>query len=209
MIHRHEKMERLLAESAGTVSSLVAILPDLAEIGELVSARVASGGCLQVFGNGGSAAQAQHLVAELVGRFEQERQAIPAVALTCDTSTLTSVGNDYGFEEIFARQVRALGRPGDVAFAISTSGNSLNVLRALDVARERKMHTIGLTGRTGGKMRERVDLCLCVPSDSTPRIQEAHLVISHILCGLIETSALSGKTNESSKERNLRVESKS
>lgn len=202
-------MQKTLQEFASTVSSLERILPELSEAAELVSGRVLSGGCLLVFGNGGSAAQAQHLVAELVGRFERERGAIRAVALTCDTSTLTSVGNDYGFEEIFARQIRALGWPGDVALAISTSGDSSNVLRALDAAREQKLHTIGLSGRTGGKMRERVDLCLCVPSDSTPRIQEAHLVISHILCGLIETSVISGERREPLSERNLRVESNS
>jgi D-sedoheptulose 7-phosphate isomerase len=191
-----QDMERVLAESAGTVSSLDGILPELGEAIELVSKRLRAGGCLIVFGNGGSAAQAQHLAAELVGRFEQERRSIPALALTTDPSIVTAVGNDYGFEEIFARQVRALGRPGDVALAISTSGNSPNVLRALDAAHEKNVPAIGLTGRNGGKMRDKVDICLCVPSDSTPRIQEAHLVISHILCSRIETSVISGLSRE-------------
>ncbi|MDE3137231.1 MAG: D-sedoheptulose 7-phosphate isomerase [Acidobacteriota bacterium] len=189
-------MERVLAESAGTVSSLDGILPELGEAIELVSERLRAGGCLIVFGNGGSAAQAQHLAAELVGRFEQERRSIPALALTTDPSIVTAVGNDYGFEEIFARQVRALARAGDVALAISTSGNSPNVLRALDAAREKNLSAIGLTGRNGGRMRDKVDICLCVPSDSTPRIQEAHLVISHILCSRIETSVISGLSRE-------------
>lgn len=194
----HEETERILAESVGTVTSLASILPEVGEAANLVSERVRSGGCLLVFGNGGSAAQAEHLAAELVGRFERQRERGPisAVALTSNSSVLTSVGNDYGFEEIFARQLRALGRPGDVALAISTSGNSANVLRALDAARESKLLTIGLTGRTGGQMRERVDLCLCVPSDSTPRIQEAHLVICHILCRLIESSVLPGESRD-------------
>jgi D-sedoheptulose 7-phosphate isomerase len=193
---RHEEMEKILAESAGVVSSLGGILPELGEAAELVSERLLSGGCLITFGNGGSAAQAQHLAAELVGRFEQERRSIPALALTTDPSILTAVGNDYGFEEVFARQIRALTRPGDVALAISTSGESPNVLRALDAAREKNLRTIGLTGRTGGKMRDKVDLCLCVPSDSTPRVQEAHLVIAHILCRLVETSVIPGQTHE-------------
>ena len=193
---RHVDMERILAESAGVVSSLGGILPELGEAVELVSERLGSGGCLLVFGNGGSAAQAQHVASELVGRFQHDRQPLAAVALTTDTSALTSIGNDYGFEEIFARQIRALARPGDVALAISTSGDSPNVLRALDAAREMNVPTIGLTGCKGGKMRERVDLCLCVPSDSTPRIQEAHLVIAHILCRLVETSVISGQTRE-------------
>jgi len=188
---RQEEIKRILDQSAAAVAALEGILPAVMQAGERMAERLRGGGRLLVFGNGGSAAQAQHIASELVGRFQCDRRPLPAIALTTDTSALTSIGNDYGFEEIFARQIRALGRPGDVALAISTSGESPNVLRALDAARERQMHTIGLTGRTGGKLRERVDLCLCVPSDSTPRIQEAHLVISHILCHLIETSVLS------------------
>jgi D-sedoheptulose 7-phosphate isomerase len=193
---RHKAMETALAESAKAVAAIAGILPELDRACELLSERIRAGGCVLAFGNGGSAAQAQHLAAELVGRFERDRRALPALALTTDTSALTAIGNDYGIEEIFARQIRALGRPGDVALAISTSGNSPNVLRALDAAREKNLRTIGLTGRKGGKMRERVDLCLCVPSDSTPRIQEAHLVISHILCHMVETSLLSGQPGE-------------
>jgi D-sedoheptulose 7-phosphate isomerase len=193
---RQEEMEKVLAESADTVSSLGGILPELGKAAELVSERLLSGGCLITFGNGGSAAQAQHIAAELVGRFGHDRRALAAVALTTDMSAITAIGNDYGFEEIYARQIRALAKPGDVALAISTSGNSPNVLRALDAAREKKLQTIGLTGRKGGKMRDKVDLCLCVPSDSTPRIQEAHLVISHILCSIIETSVISGLSHE-------------
>jgi D-sedoheptulose 7-phosphate isomerase len=193
---RHEALETTLAESAKAIAAITGILRELGQACELLSERIQAGGCVLAFGNGGSAAQAQHLAAELVGRFEQDRRALPALALTTDTSALTAIGNDYSFEEIFARQIRALARPGDVALAISTSGNSPNVLRALDAAREKNLRTIGLTGRKGGRMRERVDLCLCVPSDSTPRIQEAHLVISHILCHMVETSLLSGQPGE-------------
>jgi D-sedoheptulose 7-phosphate isomerase len=192
----HEEIETILAESARVIASIAGMRHELNQASELVSERIRAGNCLLAFGNGGSAAQAQHLTAELVGRFEEERRPIPALALTTDPSILTAVGNDYGFEEVFARQIHALARPGDVALAISTSGNSPNVLRALDAAREKNLRTIGLTGRKGGKMRERVDLCLCVPSDSTPRIQEAHLVISHILCHMVETSLLSGQPGE-------------
>jgi len=118
------------------------------------------------------------------------------MALTTDTSALSAIGNDYGFEDVFSRQIRAMAKPEDAALAISTSGNSLNVLRAIDVAREMGIVTIGLTGRNGGKMRERVDLCLCAPSDSTPRIQEAHLVTAHMICQIVETSLLRGSTRK-------------
>src|SRR5579864_7942948 len=130
-------------------------------------------------GNGGSAADAQHFVAELVGRYLIERKGLKAVALTTNTSALTAVGNDYGFDEIFARQIEAIGEAGDVVVAISTSGDSANILRGVEFARNAGMTTIGLTGRTGGRLRELVDVCVSVPSDLTPRIQEAHILIIH------------------------------
>ena len=183
-----EEVKSVLEEAARVQADLTQMTEELLEAGEKIGERIGAGGRLLIFGNGGSAAQAQHLAAEMVGRFEAERAPIPALELTTDSSILTAVGNDYGFEEIFARQVRGLGRAGDIVLAISTSGDSPNVLRALDVAREMSLPTIALTGRTGGKLRERVDLCLAVPSDSTPRIQEAHLVLGHILCRLIESA---------------------
>ena len=137
-------------------------------------------------GNGGSAADAQHLAAELVSRFAYDRPGLPAFALTTDTSVLTAIGNDYGYERLFARQIEAVGAAGDVFFGISTSGRSPNVLSALDVARAKGLVTIGMTGRTGGRMAERCDLLLCVPSDSTPRIQEGHIAIGHAICQIIE-----------------------
>jgi D-sedoheptulose 7-phosphate isomerase len=145
-----------------------------------------SGNKILFFGNGGSAADAQHLAAELSGRFLKERKSLSGWALTTNSSVLTAIGNDYSFDEVFARQVQGIGNPDDVAFAITTSGNSPNVLRAADVARDMKLVTVGLTGRTGGKLRSVADHCICIPSDQTPRIQEAHILTGHILCELIE-----------------------
>jgi D-sedoheptulose 7-phosphate isomerase len=146
------------------------------------------GGKVLIFGNGGSAADAQHIAAELVNRFKRDRPPIGAIALTTDTSILTSVGNDSSFEEIFEKQVRALGRAGDVVIAISTSGNSPNVLRAATAAREMGIKTIALAGRDGGKLASLADIALVVESDSTERIQETHITIGHILCEMVEES---------------------
>jgi D-sedoheptulose 7-phosphate isomerase len=139
-------------------------------------------------GNGGSAADAQHLAGELVSRFNYDRPGLPAMALTTDTSILTAIGNDYGYEQLFARQVEASGVAGDVLVAISTSGNSPNVLRALEAARARKLVTIGLTGRSGGRMEGACDILIRAPAAHTPRVQEAHIVIGHTLCALIESA---------------------
>jgi len=145
-----------------------------------------SGNKVLFFGNGGSAADAQHLAAELSGRFMKERPSLSGWALTTNASVLTAVGNDYSFDEVFARQIQGIGRRDDVAFAISTSGNSPNVLHAVNVARQSGLVTVGLTGRTGGKLASAVDRCICIPNDQTPRIQEAHILTGHILCELIE-----------------------
>ncbi|MBI3637451.1 MAG: D-sedoheptulose 7-phosphate isomerase [Candidatus Rokubacteria bacterium] len=139
-----------------------------------------------LFGNGGSAAQAQHLAAELVARYLKERPALAAIALTTDTSTLTAIGNDYGFERLFARQVEALAEPGDVAIAISTSGTSANVLAGVVAARERGCRVIGLTGAGGAELATRCDVCVVVPSATTARTQEAHLLIGHVWCEIID-----------------------
>lgn len=164
--------------------------PDLVrsvrEVAGVVAQALGDGHKLLVFGNGGSAADAQHIVAELVGRYLSERRALPAIALTVDTSILTSVANDLSFDHVFARQIEALGAPQDVALAISTSGNSPNVLLGIASARRRGLTTVGLTGRTGGKLRDAVDHCIAVPSDETPRIQESHILIGHILCEIVE-----------------------
>lgn len=144
------------------------------------------GGKLLIFGNGGSAADSQHMAAELVGRFKKERRALPAVALTTNTSTLTAIANDYGYDATFSRQVMALGRKGDVAIGISTSGNSSNVLAAISEAKALDMETISLTGGNGGKLIHASGISITVNADDTPRVQEAHITIIHILCDLIE-----------------------
>jgi D-sedoheptulose 7-phosphate isomerase len=152
----------------------------------LIARCVRGGGKLLFFGNGGSAADAQHLAAEFVGRFRIERQALPAIALTTDSSILTAVGNDYGFDQIFARQVQALGRPGDVAIGISTSGNSPNVTSAITQAAKQELKTIGLVGKDGGSLAKCVDISVTVASTNVAMIQECHITIGHILCELVE-----------------------
>ncbi len=150
------------------------------------------GGKLLIAGNGGSAADAQHFAAEMVGRFQLERKAIPAIALTTDTSILTAVGNDYGFGRVFARQVEALAQPGDLFLGISTSGQSENILQAMESARQADCRTLCLSGKDGGPMAAQADLALVVPSTETPHIQEAHLTIIHIMCKEIEQRLVAG-----------------
>ncbi len=153
------------------------------------------GGKLVLFGNGGSAADAQHVAGELVNRFLFDRPALPAIALTTDSSILTCVGNDSAFDQIFARQVEALVTPDDVVIGISTSGNSANVLTGVQAARAKGAFTIGLSGRRGGHLKNLVDLCLVVPSESTPRIQEAHITVLHIVCRLVEQRLFEGDSS--------------
>jgi len=151
-----------------------------------------SGNKILFFGNGGSAADAQHLAAELSGRFLKERPGLPGLALTTNSSVLTAIGNDYSFDDVFARQISGIGSAGDVAFAISTSGNSANVLRAVTTARDKQLMTIALTGKSGGKLRGLVDHIISIPSEQTPRIQEAHILTGHILCELIDEELFGG-----------------
>lgn len=139
-----------------------------------------------LFGNGGSAADAQHVAAEFVGRFAFDRAALPALALSVNTSCITAIGNDYGFDLVFSRQIEALGHAGDVAIGISTSGNSPNVIQAASVAKKMGLHTVALSGNGGGKLKNAVDHCICVPSNETPRIQECHILIGHIISELVE-----------------------
>jgi D-sedoheptulose 7-phosphate isomerase len=166
---------------------------DVARAADLIIASVKAGGKVMVMGNGGSAADAQHIAAELVNRLNYDRPPIAAIALTTDTSILTSVGNDSSFDELFERQLRALGRKGDVVLAISTSGNSANVLRAVAAAHELEITTIALAGRDGGKLADAVDLALIVETRSTQRIQETHITIGHILCELVEDALYGAK----------------
>jgi D-sedoheptulose 7-phosphate isomerase len=172
----HLAVARLLSDLTSAVSNAV----------DLICASLASGGQLLVAGNGGSAADAQHITAELTGRFLRDRQPLRALALHANTSSLTAIGNDYGFERVFARELSAHARPGDVLLAISTSGNSRNILLAIEAAREATVSVIGMTGESGGMMKAACDLCLCVPSRSTARIQEMHITIGHAICELLE-----------------------
>jgi len=160
---------------------------------ELVITSIKAGGKVLIFGNGGSAADAQHIAAEFVNKLNFDRPPIAAIALTTDTSVLTSVGNDASFENLFERQIRALGRPDDIALAISTSGSSPNVLRGVDAAREIGIKTIALAGRDGGKLAGAVDIALVVDARSTQRIQETHITIGHILCELVEEALYGGR----------------
>jgi D-sedoheptulose 7-phosphate isomerase len=170
------------------------------DLGPLVAAAgaiadsLARGGRVLVFGNGGSAAEAQHFAAELVGRFLVNRQALAAVALTTDTSALTAIANDYGYEKVFARQVEALGRRGDVALGISTTGASPNVIEGLRAARARGLTAIALTGHDGGALAQGADIHVNVPGETTPRVQEAQLTLLHILCDLVEQDAVARRT---------------
>lgn len=158
----------------------------IAEMTALLTEAFRNGRKLLVMGNGGSAADSQHFVAEIVGRFKLERTALPAVALSTDTSILTAIGNDYGFDAVFSRQVEALAAAGDVVIGISTSGNSPNVKRALELARQRGCHTVGLLGKDGGSIKSVCDLALVVATNDTPRVQEGHITIIHIVCDLVE-----------------------
>src|SRR5258708_39245577 len=173
---------RLIEASIATKQQMLQneyILSAVAKTSEILIDALKKGQKALLFGNGGSAADAQHIAAELVGRFAFDRPALPALALSVNSSCVTAIGNDYGFDRVFSRQLEALARAGDVAFGISTSGNSPNVLRGLSTAKSLGLHTVALTGRTGGDLPKNLDLCLCVPSDETPRIQECHILCGH------------------------------
>jgi D-sedoheptulose 7-phosphate isomerase len=158
----------------------------IAKVSELLIDAFRSKNKVILFGNGGSAADAQHIAAEFVGRFAFERAALPALALSVNTSCITAIANDYGYDLVFSRQIEALGQAGDVAIGISTSGNSRNVIQAVSVAKKMGLYTIALCGNDGGKLRNEVDHCICVPSNETPRIQECHILIGHVISELVE-----------------------
>ncbi|QID17021.1 phosphoheptose isomerase [Nitrogeniibacter mangrovi] len=185
-----DQFEQSIATKRAAAELMVA---PLAQAVDLMTGCLMNGGKILACGNGGSAADAQHFAAELVNRFEMERPPLAAIALTTDTSTLTSIANDYHYDQVFSKQVAALGHPGDVLLAISTSGNSPNVIEAMRVAREREMHVVALTGKGGGRMAELLgpdDVHLCVPSARTARIQEVHLLALHCLCDGIDSLLL-------------------
>lgn len=182
-----------LAEHRALISKIEETMTEaIADTVAMLAEALGAGNKLLLLGNGGSAADAQHFAAEIIGRFKLERSALPAIALTTDSSVLTAIGNDYGFDAVFSRQVEGLGRPGDVVFGISTSGNSPNVLAALAKARELGCKTVALLGRDGGSIKSVADIALIVPGTDTPRIQEGHLTIIHIICDLLEKRLFKG-----------------
>ena len=187
-IHRH------FIDSANLkLASVEALAPQIVRAAESMTRCLLEDGKILACGNGGSAADAQHFSAEMLGRFERERMGLPAIALTTDSSTLTAIGNDYDYSEVFSKQVAALGRAGDVLLAITTSGNSSNILAAVQVAQERGMRTVALTGRGGGRLGELCradDVHICVPHDTTTRIQETHILAIHCLCDAIDCTLL-------------------
>ena len=176
-----------------------ALISGIAQVSEILVAALTRGNKVLLFGNGGSAADAQHVAAEFVGRFAFDRPALPALALSVNTSCVTAIGNDYGFELVFSRQLEALGRPRDVAIGLSTSGNSTNVLRAISTAKKMGLHTVALTGTPGGKLKQAADLdhCLCAPASETPRIQECHILIAHVVSELVEQELFHAKSRVS------------
>ena len=182
-----ERVKNLLNISADLKKTVAETLSsEILDAAQKIQGRLEAGGKLLLMGNGGSAGDAQHIAAELVGRFKKERKAMPALALTVDTSSLTALGNDYGFDTIFERQVEALANKNDTVIGISTSGNSENVVRAVNKANSIGAFTIGLLGNDGGKLKDAVNLPIIIPSNDTARIQEVHITIGHIICEIIE-----------------------
>ena len=186
-----ESMRRIVKDCMAAHQRLLAdSLPVLAQVAQVFVKTIRSGRKILLFGNGGSAADAQHVAGELVGRFLRDREPWPVIALTTNTSILTAVSNDWGFSDVFVRQVRALAQPGDVVVGISTSGGSLNVLCGLQAGRERGATTIGFTGASGGDMHAYTDICFCAPHNSPPRIQELHILAWHAICEIVETELI-------------------
>lgn len=182
------KMQEMLSDHQKVISSLEPLLPAIEKSVSLLEKSLSEGNKLLICGNGGSAADAQHFAAELVGRYKKERKALPAIALTTDTSVITAISNDYGFEHVFSRQVEALSAGGDVLFLISTSGNSPNLLEAAKKAKTLGIKIIGLLGKGGGKLKSMCDHAIVIPSDNTPRIQEMHVLVIHMICESVENN---------------------
>jgi D-sedoheptulose 7-phosphate isomerase len=185
----HEVIAAQLAEHVGTAEAVEKLLPQVADLGQRLCDTFAAGGRLYTFGNGGSAADAQHLAAELIGRYKRERRPLPAVALTVDPSVLTCIGNDYSYDEVFARQVEALAGPGDVVVGFTTSGRSPNVVRGLATAQERGATTVLFAAGEGGDAAKYADLALLVPAEATARIQEMHLLMLHLVSEWVDAWA--------------------
>ena len=184
--NNHECIQQIIQDGKEVISSINDIIDEIDDSIRLLLDCIKKDGKIILFGNGGSAADAQHIAAEFVGRFKIERISMPAIALTTDSSILTSIGNDYSFELIFSRQCESLVQEGDVVIALSTSGNSINVLNGVKMAKKKKAKIIGLLGNSGGKISELSDVSIIVNSNSTPRIQEGHRLIAHIICEIVE-----------------------
>jgi D-sedoheptulose 7-phosphate isomerase len=182
----HQQVEQHIQSHQRVIAKLAALAPQIAGLGASCAAALEAGHRIFLCGNGGSAADAQHIAAELVGRFVADRRSLPAIALTTDTSALTAIANDYGYEHIFSRQLEGLASAGDVLVAISTSGNSANVVRAVESAKAAGMTVLGLLGGNGGALREQCDQSVVVPSSITARIQECHILIGHVMCDMVE-----------------------
>jgi len=188
-LQAEQLVSRRIAESISVKQRILgdlALLITVERVALQMAEALRAGHKVFFMGNGGSAADAQHLTAELMGRYLRDRAPLAAIALNVNTSSLTAIGNDYSFDLVFARQLQALGNSGDIAVGLSTSGNSTNVVRAMESAREKRMTTVALTGASGGRLKMAVDYCICVPSDETSHIQEAHITLGHILCEIIE-----------------------
>lgn len=185
-----EKIKELINDSVEAIKIVDNFVEDIGKVAEMMISSLKEGNKILTCGNGGSAAHAQHLASELVGRFEAQRKAIPSISLTTDTSNITSIGNDYGFVSIFERQIEAIGNEGDVLFCFTTSGNSPNIIQAINMAKTKKMKVITILGRDGGKIKGTGDIDLIIPLQNTARIQECHTLVLHILSKLIEDSFL-------------------
>ena len=181
-----ENLKNCLKDHIETAKKMKDLLPLIKEAGDICANALKNGNKIMLCGNGGSAADSQHIAAELSGRFKKERIPLAGIALTTDTSALTAIGNDYGYEFVFSRQVEALGKKGDVLIAISTSGNSANVIKAIDSAKDMGIKVITLTGKDGGVMKDKGDVNIVIPSSDTPRIQEMHIMVGHMICALID-----------------------
>ncbi|HET9278731.1 MAG TPA: D-sedoheptulose 7-phosphate isomerase [Flavitalea sp.] len=189
MLKMKDKIRKIISESVSVKNSILqneSILNTVDEVASLMVKALKQGNRIYFCGNGGSAADAQHLAAEFSGRFYIDRDALPAEALHCNTSYITAVGNDYGYDLVYARLIKGIGNKGDFLVGLSTSGNSVNILKAFEVAREKGITTVGFTGESGGKMKGLCDYLLNVPSSDTPRIQESHIMLGHIVCQLVE-----------------------
>ena len=181
-----QTIKEMIEESADVKKKVVQLTPQIEKASKIVEKALSKGNKVILAGNGGSSSQASHIAAEFTGRYKKERRSLPSIALSSEMSAVTAIGNDYGYDFVFSRQMEGLGSKGDVFIALSTSGNSINLIKALEVAKKKGITTISLIGKDGGKMKGKADLDIIIPSENTPRIQESHLMVLHIMCELVE-----------------------